>query len=209
MGLAVLTLGRQIGLLNRRLPPFGAAVANMGPEIGDAVPRVVAADTDGAEFVLGALSTRPTLLVFVAPGCKECAKLAPAIKSLARSERRRIEVIMVSLAEDARAVAAFRRSYHLRDVRLVASQEIADVFGVATAPYALLISEEGRLASKGIVNNLEQLASLVNANELGIATIESLLDANQSHGYSVTGSGTVVHGDSAAEQQVLRTSRSD
>ena len=48
-------------------------------------------------------------------------------------------------------------------------------FKVSRLPYAILIDEQGRVRSKGLVNSREQIESLFNAKELGVATVQEYL----------------------------------
>ena len=42
-------------------------------------------------------------------------------------------------------------------------------------PYAVLLDERGVIRAKGLVNNREQLESLFNAKEIGVASVQDYL----------------------------------
>ena len=92
----VLALARQIGVLNTRLGHSGARMLNAGPEIDEPAPVVTAPGLYGEELVFGGAG-RPSLVVFMSTGCGSCAALAPAVRTIWKSERRRLDVKLVSM----------------------------------------------------------------------------------------------------------------
>ena len=48
-------------------------------------------------------------------------------------------------------------------------------FGVAKLPYAVLLDENGKVASLGLINSREHLESLFEAKERGVASIQDFL----------------------------------
>ena len=57
----------------------------------------------------------------------------------------------------------------------VLSEDLGRKLGVSKLPYAVLIDEEGRIASLGLVNNREHLESLFEAKERRVASIQEYL----------------------------------
>jgi methylamine dehydrogenase accessory protein MauD len=49
-------------------------------------------------------------------------------------------------------------------------------FKVGRLPYAVLIGEDGKVRGKGLVNSREQIESLFEAKELGVASVQQYLD---------------------------------
>ncbi len=96
----VLALARQIGVLHERIAPMGALVMDHGPATGDVAPIVQATALDGRSLMLGAPDARQTLLFFLSPTCPVCKKLLPAIRSLARAEAARLQVVLASDGDD-------------------------------------------------------------------------------------------------------------
>jgi methylamine dehydrogenase accessory protein MauD len=175
----VLALARQIGLLHRRLPPYGARMGNPGPEIGDPAPGLDGIELRGREVALGSKRGRRTLLVFVSPDCQNCAELAPAVRSVARSESGRMDTVLVSLSPHQEANEAFVRSHRLHGLPLLMAPPLGSEYGVAVTPYAVLAGEDGIVRAKGLVNNLEQLESLINAADSGHPSVESLMQLEE------------------------------
>jgi hypothetical protein len=64
---------------------------------------------------------------------------------------------------------------------LLMGSALGRAFGVAKLPYAVLLDEEGRVASLGLINSREHLESLFEAKERGVASIQEFLARRQAH----------------------------
>jgi hypothetical protein len=96
LGIAVLALAREVGMLRLSLDPRGALeIAHEGPEVG---ARSALAD----RFEL--LPGRIALAVFSSEGCQMCRALAPAVASFSRDPR--VELREFDEVRDADAWAA-------------------------------------------------------------------------------------------------------
>lgn len=169
--LVVSALARQIGLLHRRLPPTGAAMEAAGPEIGEPAPAIDATDILHRPVSLNLRRPRATLLVFVSPTCPTCRDLLPAVRSIARSERGQLQVVVVSLKDDTDGSHRdYMRTHGLGDVLLVASSQLAKRYQIWAPPYAVLVGPDGRVQAKGVVNHMEHLDSLLTMARLSVAT---------------------------------------
>ena len=60
----------------------------------------------------------------------------------------------------------------------VVSELLGKTYGVAKLPYAVLIDEQGLIASIGIVNSREHLDSLFEATERKVASIQDYMKAS-------------------------------
>lgn len=172
---ATFALARQIGVLHVRLPAGGARLSNAGPEIGEAVPEFRATDMFGRGLILGGLKPKNTLFVFVSPGCSSCADLAPAIKSASKSEERVWDIILISIQGDTETNRNFVALNELDGAKYVISPEVAGSQRVSATPYGVALDRQGVVRSKGIINTFEHLESLLNAIELGHASVEQYL----------------------------------
>ncbi len=131
MGLAIVALLRQIGVLHARLNPMGVHFAGEGPD------RLKPAPLPDV-FRYGA--SRFTLVAFTSPGCEICAGLLPGIRALER-EYRELTVHIVDHSPTTSAVfAAFR---------------------VASTPYVVAVDGEGLVRARGIANSLEQIEMML------------------------------------------------
>jgi methylamine dehydrogenase accessory protein MauD len=162
--LTMLALARQVGLLNRRIPAVGAREEGGGPDVGDPAPSFDEVDLTGRRVTLGADGKR-TLLAFISSACRACDEIAPALRSIAKSDRSTTDVVAVT--EDSPSVAREWVARHrLTEVPLVAGFSRAEEFGSLMTPYAIAVDERGIVRGKGLVNHLEHLGSLINALDL-------------------------------------------
>lgn len=171
--LVVVALARQVSLVERRHGPVGARMGNVGLELGDNAPRFEEEDLGGRLITLGAEHNRPTLLIFFSPGCSACAGLGPAVRTLYRHERKDLDVVLVSLLNDEAENRAYIREHRLESIPLLRSPRVAEAYHVATAPYAILVDHLGKIHTKGVVNSLEHLESLLNALDEGFPSFDS------------------------------------
>jgi methylamine dehydrogenase accessory protein MauD len=99
--------------------------------------------------------------------------LLPALRSLAVAERDRLEIVLASDG-DATEHAAFVRREKLA-LPYVLSAELGMTFRIGKLPYAVLIGPDGVVRAKGLVNNREQVESLLAAEDLRVASVQDYL----------------------------------
>jgi methylamine dehydrogenase accessory protein MauD len=176
MGGIILALVRQIGVLYERVAPAGALVVGAGPKAGEAAPAVSAADLSGKlEHVGGAHpGQRSTLLFFLSPTCPVCKTLVPVLKSIAKSERSWLDVMLASDGVP-KEHEAFVRDYELQRFPYLLSTELGLAYRVGKLPYAVLIDGTGVIRSTGLVNSREHFESLFEASERGVASLQEFL----------------------------------
>jgi hypothetical protein len=132
LGVAVLALAREVGILRLAVNPRGALeVPHEGPEVGG---RSALAARFGDELVVGVIG----LAVFTSEGCGMCRALEPAIAGFARDPR--VAVRTFDEVRDADAWAA------------------ADVPG---SPFAVALDADGTVLAKGTFNTGAQLESVL------------------------------------------------
>ncbi|HUA35531.1 MAG TPA: methylamine dehydrogenase accessory protein MauD [Candidatus Binataceae bacterium] len=172
----VFALVRQIGVLHERIAPMGALTIDKGPKIGEHSPVFELATLDARPLTIGAPNTRErsTLLMFVSPTCPVCKKLLPAAKSMAAKESRWLDLVFTSDGDPAEQ-ADFARKERLDGFPLVLSSELGMTYRVSKLPYAVLIDEEGVVRGKGLVNTREHLESIVQAKQMGVASLQEYL----------------------------------
>ena len=175
LALVVLALARQVGLLHARLGPVGALALAGGPQPGEAVPVLELEDFAGRRMAIGGTDAagRSTLLVFVAPSCPVCRTLLPALRSLAKRERS----LRIVLASDGPRAEheVFVREHALAELGYVLSQALGLAYRVPRLPWAVLVDAHGVLRSQGLVNSREHLESLLEAEALGVASLQEHL----------------------------------
>jgi methylamine dehydrogenase accessory protein MauD len=174
----VVALARQIGILYERIAPVGALAIGRGPAAGEAAPVVAATTLDGATLHVGAASPdgRSTLVFFLSPTCPVCKSLLPVVRALAKSEARRVGVVLAGdgNADEHRELA---RQHRLGELAYVVSPTLGVAWQVPRLPWAVLLDPDGVIRSKGLVNTREHLESLLEAEERGVATLQDLVAA--------------------------------
>ncbi|WP_035692898.1 methylamine dehydrogenase accessory protein MauD [Azospirillum halopraeferens] len=173
--IALFALARQVGVLFERIAPMGALINDSGPRVGEATPRFALPSLTGGTVTIGPGAERSTLVFFVSPTCPVCKKLLPVLRSVRQSERAWLDVVLASDGEEEKH-RRFIETADLKAFPYVVSTELGLAYRVARLPFAVLIDGAGTVRSKGLVNTREQLESLFNAHEMGVASIQSYLD---------------------------------
>lgn len=168
---AVFALARQVGIIYERIAPVGALTMDAGPRVGEAAPVFDLTGLGGERIEIGRPAPVSTLLFFLSPTCPVCKKLLPILKSTAQSERGWLRIVLASDGDEA-TQQKFRASAKLDMFPYVLSTALGMAFKVSRLPHAVLIDEHGRVRSKGLVNSREQIESLFNAKEFGVATVQ-------------------------------------
>ncbi|MGH9844079.1 MAG: redoxin domain-containing protein [Blastocatellia bacterium] len=174
---AILVIARQIGLIHRRLNPASARIENAGPEIGTELIDFTAQDMAGRDIALASQEGKRYLLVFISAKCSACQQLMPAVKSIRKSERRHLEVLVVSLSEDENANRSFIERNDLGEITYIASRALGQKYNILAPPYAILVDEHRIVRSKGVVNHMEHLESLLETLKQGHPSIQSYVES--------------------------------
>ena len=104
-----------------------------------------------------------------------CKTLLPALKSAAKKEA---DWLTVAIGSDGNNQdhKSFIGQHGLESFPYVVSEVLGKTYGVAKLPYAVLIDEEGNIASLGIVNSREHLDSLFEAKDRKVASIQDYMN---------------------------------
>ena len=173
--IALLALGRQVGILFERVSPMGALVNDSGPEVGQQTPLFNLPSLTGGAVALGPRPGRSTLVFFLSPTCPVCKKLLPIIKSVRKAEGSWLDVVFASDGEKAQH-QRFIETAELSSYPYVVSTELGLAYRVARLPYAVLIDQHGIIRAKGLINSREQFDSLFNAFDMNVGSIQSYVD---------------------------------
>ncbi len=180
LGLSVLVfaLTRQIGVLYERVAPAGALMMNQTLEVGADAPHVPVQDLNSGKTITAGQPAkgRSQLLFFMSPDCPVCKSLLPSLRSAQSAESSWMDVIFASDGE----LALHQNYIHqngLEDAQYVSSKNLGVRYGVAKLPFAVLIDEQGIIASHGLVNSREHIESLFESKELGIPSIQDYFNA--------------------------------
>jgi len=175
MAVVIFALVRQIGVLYERVAPAGALMVNRKLGVGQEAPRVTAPRLEGGRLEAGQPAPgRSQLLFFLAPDCPLCKSLLPAVISAARAERDWLDLVFASDG-DTTLHAELVRRHGLEGFPYLLSEVLGRSYGVSKLPYGVLIDEQGRIASLGIVNSREHLDSLFEAKERKVASIQEFV----------------------------------
>jgi methylamine dehydrogenase accessory protein MauD len=167
----VLALARQIGVLNERVTPVGALTMDHGPKVGETAPAFTLPQLNGGEIAIGTPTGRSQLLFFLSPTCPVCKKLLPVLRSLSRHERTAVDVVLASDGEFEEHSRFYQRE-KLAPFPYVLSADLGMAFRISKLPYAVVIGPAGLISAKGLVNNREQIESLLIAQEMGVASLQ-------------------------------------
>jgi methylamine dehydrogenase accessory protein MauD len=174
--LAVLGLGQQVGTLLERVAPGGALMTGKGLKPGEPAPELNLVGLNGEPIHIGGARSEPrsTLVFFLSPTCPMCDAVVPAVRSMARSEREWLDVILASDGDDADHAGYIRRK-DLGALPYVVSRELGLRFRVGQLPHATLIGENGVVISAGLTNTREHLESLLEAKRRGVGSLQEYL----------------------------------
>ena len=170
----VLALARQVGILHERVAPAGALQPTEGPKVGEVTEAMESQDLGGNPVTIGGPEANglATLVLFISPTCPVCRSLVPTAKSLARSESKRLRLVFASDGDKPEQHVAYAKDLDLGAYPYTLSQTLGMSYHVSKLPFAVLIGADGTLQSKGLVNSREHLESLVEAMDMGIATVQ-------------------------------------
>ncbi|ARR53603.1 methylamine dehydrogenase accessory protein MauD [Rhizorhabdus wittichii] len=173
MGLLMLGLFRQVGMLHERLGPVGALTLSGGSKVGEVAPSFDLPSLTGGEVRVGGATAdgRSTLLFFVSPTCPMCKSMLPVLLSIARENADTTRLVFASDGDEPAQMKMIVQQ-KLADHPFVLSTDLGRAHGVGKLPYAVLLGADGTVASKGLVNNREHVESLFEAQRTGIASIQ-------------------------------------
>lgn len=173
--LLIAALARQVGILHERIAPAGALTLHQKVEVGEVASPMTVTTIEGAPIEIGGKREgRSQLLFFASPDCPVCKTLLPVVRSAANAEADWLDIVVAGDGTKAE-YQRLRDNHGLDRVPMVLSEAVGRAFGVSKLPYAVLLDENGRVASLGLVNSREHLESLFEAKERGVASIQEFL----------------------------------
>ena len=183
LGVTVLALARQVGVLYERIAPAGALMISSGPEVGGVAPVLDLEHIDGSGIRIGGAREdgRSLLLFFLSPVCPICETLIPVLRSMRKHELGWLDIVLASDGD----MDEQRRFYEhkgLGDFPYVVSTQLGVTYRVGKLPFAVLIDEAGLVRAKGLTNNREHLESLFEAKERGVSSIQEFVQQRMDNG---------------------------
>jgi methylamine dehydrogenase accessory protein MauD len=153
---------RELGVLFVRLGPIGALPGRQGPSVGATIPMREVVDIFGNTHEIGASGRESLLLVFISTSCSACEQILPGLATLSTNYRGIIRCVALSSTDRTPDDLAFAKKLVKAGVTYVCDAEAWKLeLQIGATPYAVLTDENGRVKSKGVVNNLEHLESLM------------------------------------------------
>ena len=173
-GIFLLALARQIGILHQRYATGGARIMNVGLKIGESAPVLDAEDIHDNRVTLGAERGKRTLLFFISTGCSVCATLLPHLNRLVHSEADNLEIKLIAFGNSPEAGKNYASEHSLLNGHMpfIISDDLAFRYEVTLAPYGILVDKTGIIRAKGLINSYFDVESLLNAEELGVRSIQ-------------------------------------
>ncbi len=178
LGLVVLALTRQIGVLHERVAPAGALTLSGGVKPGESVPPMSLPTLGGGNIDLEGFAARKRglLIFFLSPTCPVCKSLLPVVTRIAKEERQWLDLLFASDGATKAEHEAYVADRNLESFPYVVSQQLGMALQVSKLPYAALVDESGVLVAKGLVNTREHIESLFEAKRLGVANINEFMN---------------------------------
>ena len=173
MAVMMWTMLRQIGVLYERVAPVGALMDSAGPQVGEASSIFPLQSLTGGAVRIGASGAKATLVFFLSPTCPVCKQLLPALSGIQTAERSWLDVVLASDGSQDKHIEFIERQ-KLSNFPYVLSSDLGMAYRVQRLPFAVLLDQSGVVRAKGLINNREQLESLFNALDAGVASFQQL-----------------------------------
>ena len=158
IGSSIAEGGETIGALVAYARGYAAsqreAMPERGPELGEPAPDLRLADLEGETVELGDFRGEKILVLFWDPDCGFCQQILPDLKRL---EENRPEDAPKLLVVSAGAEEANREQGFSSTVVLDEQFAVGRAFGAIGTPSAVLVDEEGKVASELAVGTTEIL----------------------------------------------------
>jgi uncharacterized membrane protein YphA (DoxX/SURF4 family) len=143
LGVALLALAREVGILRLRLGPESALdIADEGPSIGSAAPLLHRFEAGG--------DVRFALAIFSSEGCRLCQSLQPVVAAF-----RRDPLVAVEVFDELRDADVWRE------------------LNVPGSPFAVALGRDGAVHAKGTFNSYAQLESILATAERRVAEVHA------------------------------------
>lgn len=173
MAVMIWVMLRQIGVLYERVAPVGALMDSAGPQVGEASPILFLNTLAGGSVRIGAAGTQAVLVFFLSPTCPVCKQLLSVLNGIQTAESAWLDVVLASDGDQAKH-EEFIRKQKLANFPYVLSTDLGMAYRVQRLPFAVLLDKSGTIRAKGLINNREQLESLFNALDAGVASFQQL-----------------------------------
>ena len=158
IGIVLLALARQIGVLYERISPAGVNRADTEAlKVGDPGPDLSVPDLDGKTLTIGGADDRRTLLLFVSLTCPICNEILPEIGKIVDDSVR----LILTGTGDTEAYREFVKLKGVAEFPFVVSAELGNVFDVSILPFAVVLEKDGKIGAMRMVNSGAQVQAVL------------------------------------------------
>lgn len=144
---------RQVGILLANVGPVGARSAAQGPRLGENI----------AQQTFQCLErniTEPTLIVFGSPSCAICESIKQAVFKLYKFWHQKAQFFLVYDREEDAPEQPLREK-----LWLFYNDDLRVKLDVKMLPFALMLDGQGQVVAQGLVNDISNVESLLEALE--------------------------------------------
>jgi peroxiredoxin len=143
-----------------------AAPPTEGLPIGSPAPDFSLPDVNGKDVSLKDLTAqaKPILFFFVSPTCNPCAGMLPEIEAWQNELKRKLSFVFVSSGK-AKENLEKLAGETLKQILLQIDREVALTFGAQWTPTAVLVNQNGTIASRAAVGDkaIRELVEMIKA----------------------------------------------
>ncbi len=131
------------------VPAVAPPVRTAALQVGTVAPEFEVAGVDGKPITLTRLRSagHPVLLIFTDPDCGSCRSLLPDVAAWQARHPKRFTAVLIS-RRPAAASAGVAAHHGLAHVGVQRDREVAPAYAYAGTPSAVVVSADGRIASR-------------------------------------------------------------
>lgn len=158
---------RQLGYILRRVGPSGARGTPEGPRVGENLRHYL------PEFAAGRFGERAKLIVFVSEACSICAEIKRGAEDLAKAWRNDADILLVYDCEGTLSETDWTEL--ARGLYTKRACKLRRQLNASFVPFGVVTNSAGTVVSKGLVNEIGHLESLLEAQR-SVAARRGLAD---------------------------------
>jgi methylamine dehydrogenase accessory protein MauD len=190
----LLGLARQLGVVLIRLGADRPLLSGIGLDIGTPIDPFTLTDLTGTKYGIHSSKSGRNLLIFLSESCPVCQSLLPSLAPLASQYADadvHVNVVLKTAPSDrgARWILELQQA----GATIAVAPEVYDQFRVTITPFAVAVSPECILESRGTPNSLAQLENLLGLETYGFRgpALKSLQSAelNGNQEFEITSRG--------------------
>jgi hypothetical protein len=155
LGAVTFLMLRQLGFVLQRSGPLAARGTNDGPRIGENIASHFAP--------AGIENGKAKLVVFMSESCGICGLVRTGAGELARAWHREAELFLIYDCADGEET---RLEVLAQGMQMKKDASLRQRLGASFVPFALVTSAAGVVVSKGLVNDVAHLESLLEAEKV-------------------------------------------